>query len=83
MRQAYPELKYLDKQSGQEVCALYDPVILPSRNRYFDDFAFCYRWRKIGGTINVMPDIHLKHEGSHTFEGSWMESTVMKEVLNK
>jgi len=82
MRQAYPELKYQDRFDGEDVWGLYDPVYYGTNElkfRDFDDFAFCYRWRKIGGVVAVFPDIHLKHSGIHTFEGSWMDSDAVKE----
>lgn len=85
LRHEYPELRYTDRFDKQDVWALYDPVIIEGQNgyraRHFDDFAFCHRWRKIGGTIAVFPDIHLKHEGTYTFEGSWMESDEVKKWM--
>ncbi len=82
MRQEYPELEYTDRFDKEKVWALYDPIIVEGDNgykaRHFDDFAFCHRWRKIGGTIAVFPDIYLKHEGNYTFEGSWMDSDEVK-----
>lgn len=82
MRQAYPKLKYKDRVDGEDVWGLYDPVYYGTDEvtwRDFDDFAFCYRWRKIGGVVAVFPDVHLKHSGMHTFEGSWMDSEDAKE----
>jgi hypothetical protein len=82
MRQAYPETMYIDMHDNEKVWALYDPVIIVNgehRMRHFDDFAFCHRWRKIGGVVAVFPDVHLKHTGMHTFEGSWMDSDDVKE----
>lgn len=84
MRQAYPELMYIDRFDKKPCWALYDPVIIINgdfRARHFDDFAFCYRWRKIGGTVAVFPDIHMKHEGNYIFEGSYVESDEIKELL--
>ena len=34
-----------------------------------EDYHFCEAWRKTGGKIFVDPDIHLKHIGTHVFEG--------------
>lgn len=85
MRQAHDYLKYIDRFDNQEVWALYDPIILEGKDgyraRHFDDFAFCHRWRKIGGVVAVFPDIHLKHEGTYMFEGAWMESEEVKRWL--
>lgn len=77
MLEAYDNLSYTDCYDQQRECGLYDPVIIVNgdyRERYFDDFAFCYRWRQIGGKVTIVPDIHLKHNGNHTFEGKWEES---------
>lgn len=78
----YPDLMYVDQHDNEKVCAVYDPIIIGNhRQRIFDDFAFCYRWRKIGGVVAIFPDINLKHEGSHTFEGKWVESDDVKKIL--
>jgi hypothetical protein len=74
---AYQELMYVDCYDAQKEVGLYDPVTIINgdyRERYFDDFAFCYRWRKIGGKVFAIPDIQLKHTGNHTFEGKWESS---------
>lgn len=69
---AYPDLTF-DPGEGQTEHAVFDPVII-NKIRYSDDFAFCYRWRKIGGKVHVMPSIKLLHVGSHTFTGSLLEA---------
>lgn len=77
MLEAHKDLDYVDCYDHHRECGLYDPVTLINgdyRERYFDDFAFCYRWRKIGGKVYIIPDIHLKHTGNYTFEGKWEES---------
>lgn len=77
MTDAYQDLMYVDFNDKLPEVGLYDPVYLINgdyRERYFDDFAFCYRWRKIGGKVLVVPDIHLRHNGNHRFEGKWEES---------
>jgi hypothetical protein len=74
MIENYEDLAYTDPFDNQKEYGLYDPVRLPYGERYFDDFAFCYRWRQVGGEVNVLPDIHLKHLGNHTFEGAWISS---------
>lgn len=77
MIDAYLDTAYVDCYDKKTEYGLYDPVIIVNgsyRERYFDDFAFCYRWRKIGGIVNVIPDIHLKHTGNYTFEGKWEQS---------
>ena len=58
-----------------------DKYIKPLVKQFFDtsidytgallseDYHFCELWRKKGGKIFVDPDIHLKHIGTHVFEG--------------
>jgi hypothetical protein len=70
---AYPELRF-DPGEGQTEYGLFDPIITPLRTRLSDDFAFCYRWRKIGGKVHAMPSIRLAHVGAHTFEGSLLDA---------
>lgn len=77
MLEAYRDLSYIDCYDKVREVGLYDPVTIINedyRERYFDDFAFCYRWRQIGGKVYVIPDIHLKHMGNYTFEGQWTDS---------
>ena len=39
--------------------------------RYFaEDFAFCRRWRDIGGKVYLCPDVPLDHVGFHTWSGA-------------
>lgn len=68
---AYPELQY-DNPDGEVEYAVFDPIII-NRRRLEDDYSFCYRWRKIGGKVEVKMDINLGHTGSHRFSGSLYE----------
>jgi len=72
----YPEQNFPAK--GITECALFDPLIIKGKNghirRLSEDFAFCWRLRNAGFKIHVIPDIHLQHIGSHTFEGKWCDS---------
>lgn len=77
MTEAYQDLRYTDVYDGDKEVGVYDPVYLRDgdyNERYFDDFAFCYRWRRIGGKVVIVPDITLKHTGNYTFEGTWKDS---------
>lgn len=45
-----------------------------------EDYVFCDRWREIGGTIHVDPDIQFQHVGFKRFEGSlgaWMHTQTL------
>ncbi len=41
-----------------------------SRLKYGDDYAFCERWRAIGGRLWIDPEITMNHIGLKTFTGS-------------
>ncbi len=75
MVKAYPELEYI-APDGETDYAVFDPIILKEngqKRRLSEDYAFCYRWRKIGGKVEAKMDVTLTHTGSHTFKGSLLE----------
>ncbi len=74
MAEAYKDLAY-DMDDGIVEYAVFDPIILQgnTRRRLSEDYAFCHRWRKIGGKTEVKMDIDLGHTGSHRFSGSLYE----------
>lgn len=74
MADAYPELAFVGI-SGEKEYAIYNPIVTSERGgRYYsEDFAFCLRWRTIGGKCFMIPDIKLSHSGHHTFTGSFSE----------
>lgn len=70
MAASYTELEYKNLD-GDTDYAVFDPIILmEGRRRLSEDYAFCYRWRKIGGKVEVKMDVNLGHTGSHRFSGS-------------
>lgn len=69
MARHYTDLEFYDKD-GVIQYGLYDGLILPgTKRRLAEDFAFCHRWRKIGGKVEILPDIALKHCGKAVWEG--------------
>lgn len=70
---AYPELQY-DTDDKTVEYDIFQPLIITdptgNRRRLADDFAFCWRWRKIGGEVEVKLDCTLGHTGGHTFKGN-------------
>lgn len=76
MIDAYPETHY--KKEPKHVIhegddgkrwALFDTII-DEDNRYLsEDYTFCRRWQRMGGSIWLDPQITLSHIGTHTFEG--------------
>lgn len=69
MREAYPELRARDKVRGRWMYMLFDPMIVDFEP-LGEDFAFCERWCRLGGTVWVDPDIDFGHFGFDVFEGN-------------
>lgn len=72
---SYPDLKF-PGDGGLDEWAVFDPMFCGSgqkRRRLSEDFAFCHRWRNIGGKIYLLPDIRLTHTGTHTWEGALID----------
>lgn len=77
MVEAYPHLAYYgDADLKCLDYALFDPMLVQEddhQRRYSEDYAFCRRWRDIGGKVELLADVRLEHTGSHTFAGSFIE----------
>lgn len=69
MRDAYPELRFLGA-TGEPEYGMFMPLIHNLR-MFSEDFAFCKRWRDIGGRVFMVPDVALSHTGCHTFTGAF------------
>jgi hypothetical protein len=75
-----PELKYTpDGPPGHPQAHLHwlfsDCMVDPDSGRYLsEDYAFCRRWRDIGGKIWVDRNCKLLHLGQHNFGGDLAES---------
>ncbi len=75
---AYPESKFshLDvprasQPPRENLYALYDCTIDRTTGHYMsEDYAFCRRWRDIGGEIWIDLKSKLSHEGPYTFHGN-------------
>lgn len=68
----YRDLEY-ENPDGETETAVFDPIILKNRRRLSEDFAFCHRWKQIGGKVEVKMDVNLGHTGAHRFSGSLLE----------
>jgi hypothetical protein len=72
---AHPELAFsrahtTHPTTGKRHFALFDPMIDPETGEYLsEDFAFCRRWRELGGEIWVDLRSRLTHTGSADFRG--------------
>lgn len=68
MVEAYSNLEF-SSSDGRTYWHLYQPFVL-NRRAVGEDFAFCYRWRQIGGRVLILPDVRLQHAGSYTWAGA-------------
>ncbi|KKK90920.1 hypothetical protein LCGC14_2718140, partial [marine sediment metagenome] len=74
----YPDLKYeqgvleLDRGAAKEA---FDFFGMGSFGRKFrgEDYAFCQRWRDIGGQLWVYPDIDFQHIGRKSYKANYHE----------
>ena len=48
-----------------------------------EDYAFCERWRRIGGEVFVYPDIYFEHLGMYAVEGSYKKFLEDTSVTDK
>jgi hypothetical protein len=77
MIEAHPELKYGQVHAypprpsrSQHQYALFDSLIEPHTGAYLsEDYAFCHRWRELGGKVWLDSRSKLTHIGSHAFAG--------------
>ncbi|WP_277184764.1 hypothetical protein [Caballeronia sp. BR00000012568055] len=72
-----PELQYvpdgpLDSPIRNLCYRFFDVMVEPSTNRYLsEDYAFCRRWRDIGGRVFVDTQSKLSHQGLYTYHGDF------------
>jgi len=78
MRQSYPELRYTpdgppDPDRARHCFRFFDSMIEPETNRFLsEDYAFCRRWRDIGGKVHVDVTAKLSHvSNSFVFQGDF------------
>jgi hypothetical protein len=76
MIEAFPETRYTAAHTqpvpsgSPNQYALFDCMIDPATGHYLsEDYAFCHRWRSIGGRIWLDTRGVLTHIGSHEFSG--------------
>lgn len=78
---AYPELE-CSGDDGRVEFAIFNSMVV--RRRYMsEDFAFCERWRQVGGKVYVDPNISLGHVGAFVWEGSWMNHLISEANTSK
>jgi hypothetical protein len=69
---AYQDLEFhCEKAPNKTAWALFGGYRVDGgRNKLGEDYAFCARWRDIGGKVWAMPEIKMGHCGFKTFHGS-------------
>ena len=77
MMAQYPQLRYVpDGNWAPERAALcyrfFDVMVDEQTGRYLsEDYAFCRRWRDIGGKVHVCTQAKLSHTGNYQFNGNF------------
>lgn len=85
MMRHYPNLNYTpDGPPGHPRAHLhwlfFDCMVDPDSRRYLsEDYAFCRRWRDMGGKIWVDSNSKLMHQGQHLFKGDLKQSLEVQE----
>jgi hypothetical protein len=80
MMEKYPHFNYVPDGPPNNPQAhlhwrFFDCMVDPDSGRYLsEDYAFCRRWRDMGGKIWVDVDCKLMHLGQHLFSGNLAES---------
>ena len=80
MMKRYPELNYMPDGPPNHPKAhlhwlFFDCMVDPDSGRYLsEDYAFCRRWRDMGGKVYVDVDTPLEHLGQMAYHGNLFES---------
>ena len=76
---AFPSTKYTDDVSflkpeeNQFAYALFDCGV-EDDHYYSEDWMFCHRWTKLGGSVYIDVTINLMHTGIEDYRGSLISS---------
>jgi len=79
MMKHYPNLNYVPDGPPPHPDAhlhwlFFDCMVDPDDGRYLsEDYAFCRRWRDMGGKVYVDTTIELEHSGQYQFRGNLVE----------
>jgi hypothetical protein len=85
----YPQLNYVpDGPPGNPEAPFhwlfFDCMVDPDSGRYLsEDYAFCRRWRDIGGKVHADLHSNLGHLGQHMFRGNFAESARLRAPVPK
>jgi hypothetical protein len=85
---AYPELNYMPEGAEKRVNShlywlFFDCMVEPETRRYLsEDFAFCRRWRDIGGKVHADFHSDFGHLGQYLYRGNLARSIRRREGLD-
>lgn len=78
MTQAYPDLEFVCNRSPTgKAIGLFEHYRLGDGHKLGDDYAFCRRYRDLGGRVWIDPEIKMGHIGNAAFVGTlgdWLRS---------
>ena len=89
MMAEYPHMKYVSKsdilsEKEKEFCyTFFDTEVDRDGVYWSEDFAFCNRWKALGGKIYFNPYINLDHMGSYVFKGDFTKQMSTRIVTGK
>ena len=81
MSKAFPSTKYTDDvgflvgEENKYAYALFDCGV-EDDHYYSEDWLFCHRWSKMGGSIYLDVSINLTHTGNEDYAGSFISSLI-------
>ncbi|EHJ47276.1 hypothetical protein DFW101_1266 [Solidesulfovibrio carbinoliphilus subsp. oakridgensis] len=85
LQEAYPELHYrhdCTNAEANESFAFFDTAIDPETRDYLpEDYAFCKRWRDIGGQVHVSVPGTFAHHGGRAYVGDF--GTFLRNIFHK
>ncbi|RAK57283.1 hypothetical protein [Phenylobacterium deserti] len=68
---AHPELTAIVDEAGTEAVMVFDTLIEPETGQHLsEDYAFCRRWRELGGEIWANVEARMTHAGHMAYTGS-------------
>ena len=88
MTKAYPELKIVQKthingvlKDKENMWNFFDTLHDPETKTYLgEDFAFCKRWREIGGKCHAFIDEYITHVGEYQYCGRLRDEMVDSDI---
>jgi hypothetical protein len=81
--EAYPEQRYKNSKTNEEMFAYFDCKIDPVDETYLSEDYFFTRWaKKIGYGTWLMPWVKLQHMGSMLFTGSFIDFAKLNKAID-